>query len=59
MTYKKLYKPQMTLKEVVIELAGILAQTNPGYKEVISSLIEEMEQWGQPEQLSKPPKAER
>ena len=43
---KKLYKPKMTLKEVVIELAIILADTNPGYSLVIKDLVEEMNNWG-------------
>lgn len=45
---KKLYKPKMTLKEVVIELAVMLANTNPGCERPIGELIEEMENWGRP-----------
>lgn len=43
---KKLYKPKKDLKQVVIELAKIIAETNPGYDLVIQDLIEEMNKWG-------------
>lgn len=45
MKYTRVYTPEMTLKEVVIELAKILAETSPAYKEPIKELIEEMNKW--------------
>lgn len=43
---QKLYKPKKDLKQIVIELAKILAETNPGYDLVIQDLLDEMNKWG-------------
>ena len=45
---KKLYKPKLTLKEIVIQLAIIIVLTNPGYEPQIKDLIDEMDKWGKP-----------
>ena len=49
MKQTKLYTPKMDLKQVVIELAIILANTNPGYEKVIKGYLDEMAKWGKVE----------
>ena len=46
---KKQYKPKRDLKQVVIELAIILANTNPGYEFLIKDILDDMARWGKSE----------
>ena len=48
---QKLYEPKMTLKDVVMELAIMISQTNPGFEERITDFLIEMNAWGKPESL--------
>lgn len=46
----KIYEPKMTLKDIVAELAIILAITSIGYTDVIKGYLDEMNKWGKPEE---------
>ena len=49
MKQTQIYTPQFDLKEVVMRLAVMIAETNPGFEEQIKEILEEMDKWGKPD----------
>ena len=43
---KEIYKPKRDLKQVVVELLIMVANTNPGYELTIKDILDDMEKWG-------------